>query len=76
MEDLGKKGEKITYAFKLALENAMKGENITSKSQDLITVKIPKILQRPLAAFLNHTARKKSKEQGTDFARKAYLDEA
>ena len=75
LEDLGKKGEKISLGFKLALLNVLEGEKIPSKSQELITVKIPKILYWPLAAFLNNNIRKLAKENGNaDFSSKAYLE--
>lgn len=75
LDSLGKKGEKITLGFRLALENILKGENIPSKSQELITVKIPKLLYWPLAAFLNNNAKKLARENGNaDYAKKAYLD--
>lgn len=75
MEDIGKKGEKITRAFKLALEAIIRDEKIPSKSQELITVKIPRVLFWPLTAFLNHMVRKNAREYGMDFKRKAYLEE-
>lgn len=75
LENLGKKGEKITYAFKLALEEVFQGKKISSKPQELLTIKIPKIFYRPLAAFLNHSSRKTARKYGvTDLARKVYLE--
>ncbi|WP_105615279.1 NAD(P)H-dependent oxidoreductase [Vallitalea okinawensis] len=75
VENLGKEGRKITAAFKLALEDALQGKQISSKSQELITVKIPRILLRPLAAFLNHQSRKLGKENGIkDLTKKVYLE--
>ena len=75
LEDLGSKGEKITAAFKLTLEDVIHGRKISSKAQDLLTLKIPKILFRPLAAFLNFKARKTAQKSGiTDLARKYYLE--
>lgn len=75
MEELGKKGEKITLGFKLALENILKGEKIDSYSQELITVKIPKLLYWPLAAWLNNKAGKQARQNGNiDYKKKVYLE--
>ncbi|MCC5910868.1 MAG: hypothetical protein JJT76_10575 [Clostridiaceae bacterium] len=75
LEDLGKKGEKIILGFKFALEDVLQGHQISSKSQELITVEIPKILQWPLVAFLNYHTRKKARENGNiDYKRRAYLE--
>jgi hypothetical protein len=75
LEDLDKKGEKITLGFKLALDSIIKGEKIDSNPQELLTVRIPKLLYRPLAAFLNNNARKQARENGkVDYAKKAYLE--
>lgn len=75
VENLGKEGRKITLAFKLALDDLSQGREISSKSQELITVKIPKILLRPLAAFLNHKSRKLGKKNGVkDLSKKVYLE--
>ncbi|MFZ5944977.1 MAG: NAD(P)H-dependent oxidoreductase [Bacillota bacterium] len=74
LEDLGKKGEKITLGLRLALENIIGGEQIPAQSQEILTVKIPKILNRPLAAFLNYNTKKLARKNGNaDYARKAYL---
>jgi multimeric flavodoxin WrbA len=75
LESFGKQGEKITLGFKLALENILKGEKISSKSQDIITVRIPKPLYWPLAAYLNNNARKQARENGNiDYKKKVYLE--
>lgn len=74
MEDLGKKGEKITSGLSIALESIIKEEDIPSKAQDLLTIKIPKILYRPLAEYLNFNSRRIAKKNGvTDIERKFYL---
>jgi hypothetical protein len=74
LEELGKKGERINLGFKLVLDNILKGEKISSESQELITVKIPKLLYRPLAAYLNNNARKQAREHGNiDYTKKVYL---
>lgn len=75
LENLGKSGEKIISAFRLVVEDVVKGEKISSKSQELMTVRIPKILYRPLAAYLNHMARKNARRYGvTDLSEKVYLE--
>jgi len=75
LEELGKKGENITLGFKLALQEILQDKKIPSKSQELITIKIPKLLYRPLAAYLNNNARKQAREAGNvDYARKIYLE--
>jgi multimeric flavodoxin WrbA len=76
LEDLGKKGEKITAGFKLALESICRGEKIPSESQEMITMKIPKIFYWPLAVYLNRNARKTAREKYgiTDLRRRVYLD--
>jgi len=74
LENLGSKGKKITAAFKLTLDDVLNGRKISSKSQDQLTVTIPKILYRPLAAFLNYNTRKSARKNGiTDLSRKYYL---
>lgn len=75
LEDLGKKGEKIISAFKLTLADVIEDQKISSQAQDMLTIRIPKIFYRPLAAFLNYNARKNAREYGvTDLARKVYLE--
>lgn len=75
MEDLGKKGARITSALKLALDDVIEGREISPKAQDLIQEKIPRILFYPLAAFMNHMARKNARKEGTvDLKRKYYLE--
>lgn len=73
LENLGKKGEKITHGFELALDNIIDGKKIPSESQELLTIKIPKVVYRPMAAFLNYKARKKASDLGlVDFEGKVY----
>ena len=75
LEELGKKGEKIISGFRLALDSIFKGEQIPAEAQKLITIKIPKLLYRPLAAYLNNNARKQARENGNiDYKRKVYLE--
>jgi hypothetical protein len=75
LESLGRKGKRITLAFRLALEDVFKGEKISSKPQKLLTVRIPKILYRPLAAFANRSIKKTAEKQGCrDLTKKIYLE--
>ncbi len=75
LENLGKEGEKLTKSFEIALENIGENKKIPSACQDLITVKIPKILYRPLAAYLNRKIKKRAKENGNaGIMKKVYLD--
>lgn len=76
LENLGRKGKKITGAFKLALEDVFQNQNISNRAQELLTIKIPKILYRPLAALLNYNSRKTARKYGvTDLTKKVYLEE-
>lgn len=74
LEDLGKNGEKITAGLKLAVACALGKDTIPQEAQSLLTLKIPKILFRPLAAFLNRASVKKAREYGTDVRSKPYLN--
>lgn len=75
LEELGKKGEKITSGFKLALESVLKGEKIDPRAQELITMKVPKLMYRPLVFMMNQRTKKLARESGNpDFARKVYLE--
>lgn len=74
LEDIGKGGQKITVGLKLAVASAFGKDPIPSKAQKLLTLKIPKILFRPLAAFLNRASVKKALEYGTNVRSKPYLN--
>lgn len=75
LEDLGKKGEKLTTGFKLATDNILKGEKIGPEVQPLITMKIPKLLNHALVVYLNNNAKKLARENGNvDYKRKVYLE--
>lgn len=76
METIGKKGERITQSFKFALADIIAGKPISAKAQETLTEKIPKILYRPLAAYMNYTIKKTAKEKGISYeelTHKAYL---
>jgi len=75
LENLGKKGEKITLAFKLALEDLLEGRFISSKPQELLTVKIPGLLMVPLIMVMNFRAKREAKKKGIgDIGRRVYLE--
>lgn len=74
-EDLGRKGEKIISGLKLAMDNILIGEKISSEAQEIITLRIPKLLYRPLAVYLNNNAKKQARLNGNvDYTRKVYLE--
>lgn len=75
LEDLGKKGEKMTLAFKLALDNLLKGKEIPKEAQELLTIRIPKLFNWPMVLYLNHTARRNAKKKGLGaLDRRVYLE--
>ncbi len=74
LENLGKRGEKITKGFAMALDAVLKGEPIPPEAQLLLTIRIPAVLLRPLAAVLNHMSKKAAHKCKTDIYRKAYLN--
>lgn len=76
IENLGKKGEKIISAFKYALDDIYAGRDISPKAQEMLDMKFPKILARPMAALLNHKIKINAKKIGLtvdDIEKKAYL---
>jgi hypothetical protein len=75
LEELGKRGEKIIQGFRLALKCILKGEEISAEAQELITVRIPKLLYWPLAVYLNNNAKKQARQNGNiDYTKKVYLE--
>ncbi|MCR6544155.1 NAD(P)H-dependent oxidoreductase [Dehalobacterium formicoaceticum] len=75
LENLGKKGEKITHAFQIALDDLFADRKISFQVQELLTVNIPPILYTPLAAFLNFRAKQNAQKFGVkDLSRKFYLE--
>jgi multimeric flavodoxin WrbA len=77
MENLGKKGEKITSAFRLALKAVYEGKEIAPEVQQIFSRDFPKVLARPIAMLLNHRIKSSAKKQGLsaeDIRRKAYLE--
>ncbi|GIM29739.1 hypothetical protein CPJCM30710_24050 [Clostridium polyendosporum] len=75
LEDLGKKGRKITSAFKLALEDVFGDKKICSKAQEVLEIKMPKVFLRPVAIYLNHLIKKTARQYGVkDVGRRVYLE--
>lgn len=79
LEDLGKKGKTITEAFRLTIKAVMEGQEIPPQVQEMIKVKIPKILKRPLALFMNHRIKSIARSHGIKdkelLLRRVYLEE-
>lgn len=74
LETLGKRGEKITKGFKMALEEMLKGNEIPDSVQKMISLNMPKFLFAPMAAFMNHNAKKTAILKGiTDIAQRPYM---
>jgi len=75
MENLGSKGRKITSGFKIALEDILNEKMISSRAQDLLTIRIPKILLWPISAFLNYKSKSMARKSGVkDLSSKVYLE--
>jgi hypothetical protein len=77
MENMGKKGEKITDIFRLALKDVYEGKVVHSELQQRFSGEFPRILARPMAMFLNHSIKSSAKKKGLsaeDIRRKAYLE--
>lgn len=64
MDELGKRGEAITKAFSMMMEDLVEGRIIRQEVQDLMTVKIPRLLYRPLAGYLNYRSKQMAKANG------------
>lgn len=64
MEDLGKKGEVITHAFSMMVEDLINDQKIREDVQTEMTVEIPRLLYRPLAFYLNHRSKQIARENG------------
>lgn len=78
LESLGKKGQKITSAFEIALRDVYEDREIAVEVQETLAMKFPRILARPMAAFLNHRIKVNAGKRGLnmkDIRRKAYLEE-
>lgn len=75
LEDLGKKGQKITSAFKLALGDVFGGRKICFKAQEVLEIKMPKVFLRPVAIYLNYLIKKAARQHGVkDVGRRIYLE--
>ena len=76
VESLGKRGEKITAGFKLALDEITVGKQIPAAAQDIIAMKVPRFIYRPLTWYMNYMCRKSARKKGvTDLAREYYLED-
>lgn len=73
--ELGKTGERISAAFCMAIDAVQSGTPIPPQAQELLAVRIPKWMFRPLALLLNHNSKKKAHKLGTDVRRKVYLED-
>jgi multimeric flavodoxin WrbA len=76
LTELGRKGEKITAAFKLALDEIIAGQPIGPQPQAMLKQAgaIPRIFYGLIAAYLNSKARKTARELGVgDFISPTYL---
>jgi len=75
LEQLGTKGEKITYAFQLAIADLLVGQPISRRSQDVLMVRIPRLLYWPLAWLMNLRISLEARRQGVpDLERQVYLE--
>lgn len=64
MEELGKQGETIIRAFSMMVEDIVNDREIREAVQAEMTVKIPRLLYRPLAFYLNHRSKREAKKNG------------
>lgn len=77
LEDLGRKGRRLTTALQIALEDVFAGRKISDKAQNIMTEKFPKMLYRPLAAFLTLRVKMNCRKNKITFAElcgKPYLE--
>lgn len=76
LDQYGRLGRRIIEALRLALADVLQGRPIGPKPQELLTISIPRILFRPLAAALNFRIWSTARRLGVkDFARKVYLEQ-
>lgn len=74
LDRLGRKGRKITKALRLALEAVLQGQPVPAEAQELLMIRIPRILYRPLAVAMNGLIWLKARRLGVkDLDRKVYL---
>lgn len=64
MEDLGKKGQVIAHAFSMMVADLINDQKIREDVQTEMTVRIPRLLYRPLAFYLNHRSKQIARENG------------
>ncbi len=64
MVELGKKGEVIIQAFSMMVEDLINDQKIREDVQREMTVRIPQLLYRPLAFYLNHRSKQIARANG------------
>jgi hypothetical protein len=75
LEDLGKKGERITSGLRLALDDILADRQILPQAQKALTIQFPKSLYWPIALMLNRRTRQLAKKSGIkNLKHKPYLD--
>jgi hypothetical protein len=75
LENLGKKGEKITSGFRMAVDDILADRTISPQVQKILTIQFPKSLYWPITLMLNRRARQAAKKNGVkDLKRKPYMD--
>lgn len=75
MEELGKRGELITHAFSMMVEDLVNDQKIREDVQVEMTVQIPRLLYRPLAFYLNHRSKQIARKNGVrDLWTQPYID--
>ncbi|MEN1761329.1 NAD(P)H-dependent oxidoreductase [Anoxynatronum sibiricum] len=74
LETLGKKGRQYMRGFHLAVTAVLARQPIPAESQQLLTVRIPKAMHRPMIWYLNHRVKKEARYQGAvDVNARPYL---
>ncbi len=75
LEDLGKKGERITSGFHLAVDDILADRTISPQVQNILTIQFPKSLYWPITLMLNRRTRQIAKKNGVkDLKCKPYMD--
>jgi hypothetical protein len=66
LEDFGKKGRKITEAFRLLVEDVARSQMIRPEVPQILTVRFPRIFYGFLAVYLNRRTQKIAAKYGKD----------
>lgn len=75
LETLGKKGKKITRALDIALGDLLAGRMISGAAQELLLIRVPKLLYWPLALAMDLRIWLHARRLGVkDLGRKVYLE--